>query len=102
MPEERPPLAHLSLRAPGDIVERLDRVAAILDRERSWVVVRALAQYLEREGREILEDAESIEALRRGKGITAEAAFAELDTIVDAPEPRAPKTPRQKAPTRRR
>jgi predicted transcriptional regulator len=35
---------------PADVVERLDKVAAILERPRSWVVLLAIRQYLADEG----------------------------------------------------
>ena len=94
MPDDRASMAHLSLRAPADIVERLDRIAAILERDRSWLVIRALRQYLDREGREIIEDAEAIASLHRGEGVPAEDVMRELDEIVDEPEQRTRKAAR--------
>ncbi|HXQ51724.1 MAG TPA: ribbon-helix-helix protein, CopG family [Stellaceae bacterium] len=74
---------HITLRAPAEIVEALDRVAAILDRDRSWLMLRAMRQFLDREGREILEDARAIAALDRGESVKFEDALAELDEIID-------------------
>ena len=60
--------SHISLRVPNDIIEAFDRIAAALERPRSWVMLRALRQYLDDgEGREIEEDTESIAELDRGE-----------------------------------
>ena len=49
MPDDHRVLSHVSLRVPSDLIEAFDRLAAALDRPRSWVMVRALRQYLESE-----------------------------------------------------
>ena len=68
MPEDsRLPSTHVTLRLPSELVERFDRLAAALERSRSWVMLRALQQYLEAEGGEIEEDMESIAQLDRGE-----------------------------------
>jgi predicted transcriptional regulator len=89
MSDDRGAIAHLSLRAPIAVVEQFDRVAAVLQRDRSWVVLRALRQYLDREGREVLEDAEAIAALAHGEGLPFEDALRDVDGIIDGPEPKA-------------
>ncbi|WP_148293503.1 ribbon-helix-helix domain-containing protein, partial [Azospirillum sp. B4] len=48
----------VSVRVPSDLVTSLDKVAAALDRDRSWVILRALRQYLAQEGGHILSEAE--------------------------------------------
>ena len=58
LPDDRPLTSHVSLRVPNDVIEAFDRIAGALERPRSWVMLRALRQYLEREGREIEEDTE--------------------------------------------
>jgi predicted transcriptional regulator len=73
---------HLSVRAPTDLVETLDRIAGILERDRSWVIVRALRQYIEREGSEVLEDAEAIAELDRGEGVPADEVIRSLKQII--------------------
>ena len=45
----------VALRMPVDVLSTLDAVAAILDRKRSWVIVRALKAYLAGEGKQLLE-----------------------------------------------
>lgn len=41
MPDDQPGSSHVSLRVPTDVVAAFDRLAAILERPRSWVMVRA-------------------------------------------------------------
>ena len=43
----------VALRMPVDVLASLDEVAAILDRKRSWIIVRALRSYLAGEGQYI-------------------------------------------------
>ena len=43
----------VSLRVPADLIETLDKIAAALERPRSWVMLRALRQYIADEGREV-------------------------------------------------
>jgi len=73
------PTVHLSLRAPADIVDAFDEIARYLERDRSWVLLRALRQYLDGEGRELMEDKEAIAELDRGEGIPMEQVLNEID-----------------------
>ena len=82
MPDDQPLSAHISLRVPQDVVAAFDRLAAILDRPRSWVMLRALRSYLEEEGAEILEDEESIAELDRGEVLSSEQVHQSLDAII--------------------
>jgi predicted transcriptional regulator len=72
----------VSIRVPADVVEKLDKVAAILERPRSWVILRAIRQYLADEGQEVLDVQEGIEELERGEGIPIEDVLAEMDEII--------------------
>jgi predicted transcriptional regulator len=72
----------VSIRMPADVVEKLDKVAAILERPRSWVILRAIRQYLADEGQEVLDVQEGIEELERGEGIPIEDVLAEMDEII--------------------
>ena len=72
MPNDNAGSAHISLRVPHDLVQAFDKLAARLDRPRSWVVLRALRQYLDGEGAEITEDTESLAELDRGEIVSAE------------------------------
>jgi predicted transcriptional regulator len=79
MPDDQPMTSHVSLRVPNDVVVAFDRIAAALERPRSWVMLRALRQYLDDgEGREIEEDTESISELDRGESVPFEEVLNRL------------------------
>jgi predicted transcriptional regulator len=46
----------ISMRLPVDVLEAIERVAEATDRNRSWVMVRALRRYLATEGRHSRRD----------------------------------------------
>jgi predicted transcriptional regulator len=73
---------HVSLRVPSDLIEAFDKLAAVLDRPRSWVMLRALRQYLEDEGAELIEDAESLAELDRGEVVTSEELQRSVKEII--------------------
>jgi len=79
MPDDQPMTSHASLRVPNDVVEAFDRIAAALEWPRSWVMLRALRQYLDDgEGREIEQDTESIAELDRGESVPFEEVLNRL------------------------
>jgi len=83
MPDDsRLPSTHVTLRLPADLVERFDRLATAMERSRSWVMLRALRQYLDAEGAEIAEDIESIAELDRGEGEPFETSLKEIEQII--------------------
>jgi predicted transcriptional regulator len=83
MPDDQPLTSHVSLRVPTGVIEAFDRIAAALERPRSWVMLRALRQYLdEGEGREIEEDTESLAELDRGDVVSAEELHERLRKII--------------------
>jgi predicted transcriptional regulator len=71
-----------SLRVPQDILAAYDRIAAALERDRSWEMLRALRSYLEAEGADVLRDAGGLDALDQGEGVDFDAVQAEADAIV--------------------
>src|SRR5260370_31953858 len=81
VPDDQPLTSHVSLRVPNDVIEAFDRIAGALERPRSWVMLRALRQYLEQEGREVEEDTESLAELDRGETISSEALHRRLRKI---------------------
>lgn len=90
MPDDQPLTSHVSLRVPSKLIEAYDRLAAALERPRSWVMVRALRQYLAEEGREIEEDTESLAELDRGEVVSSEEMQRRLRKIIaDAEQARA-------------
>jgi predicted transcriptional regulator len=72
----------VSIRVPADVVETLDKVAAILERPRSWVILRAIRQYLADEGQEVLDVQEGIEEAERGEVVDFDEVMAGLDEII--------------------
>jgi predicted transcriptional regulator len=75
----------VSLRVPKDLLQQLDAIAAALDRPRSWILLRALRQYLRDEGAEILEVKEGMAQLDNGEGRRFDEALGDLqDTIAKA------------------
>jgi predicted transcriptional regulator len=79
VPDDQPLTSHVSLRMPNDLIEAFDRIATALERPRSWIMVRALRQYLdEGEGREIEEDTESLAELDRGESAPLEDSIRKL------------------------
>lgn len=76
----------VSLRLPTPLVEEFDQIAVLLDRDRTWVMQRALGQYLAGEGAEVLRDAQGIDELDRGESVDLEDVLEKARTIVDAAE----------------
>ena len=81
MPEETNAIP-VSTRMPADIVETLDKVAAGMERSRSWVILRAIRQYLADEGQEILDVLEGIAEAERGEVFDFDEVMAGLDEII--------------------
>ena len=71
--------APVSLRLPAEVTEKLDKVAAFYERPRSWVMLRALRQYLAEEGQEALDIQEGIAEFDRGEGIPLDDILAAID-----------------------
>ncbi len=79
----------ISLRVPADLVEAYDTMAKAMERDRSWMMLRALKQYLEsEEGSDTLAEAEGIAALDRGEGVDFDTVMDEADAIIAAAEAR--------------
>ena len=86
MPNDSAGSTHVSLRVPGDLIQAFDKLAALLDRPRSWVMLRALRQYIEDEGAELTEDAESLAELDRGEIVSAEDVRRRVGEIIAGAE----------------
>jgi predicted transcriptional regulator len=82
LPDDQTGSSHVSLRVPDDVIEAFDRLAKLLDRPRSWVMLRALRHYLAAEGAELATDAESLAQLDRGEGEPFEAVFNDVERII--------------------
>ena len=72
----------ISIGTPDDMIEKFERIAAALDRDRSWVMLQAFQLYLEREGRDILTDVEGIAAVGRGETLDLETAMGRVDAAI--------------------
>jgi predicted transcriptional regulator len=78
----------ISVRLPAELVEKLDRVAAIMERPRSWVILDAIREYLADEGQEVLDIQAGIEEAERGETVPFEEVLAELEEKIAAAEAR--------------
>ncbi len=66
----------ISIRLPKSILEKFDRIAEGIDRDRSYVMNEAFKAYLKAEGGEILEEIEGFARLDAGEGV-------DVDTMLD-------------------
>lgn len=78
----------VSLRLPADLLATLDKIAATLDRPRSWVMLRALRQYIADEGQEMLDVRKGLGEAERGEVVDAEEVLAEIDKVITGAEPK--------------
>jgi predicted transcriptional regulator len=76
----------VSLRLPTPLIAEFDHIATILEHDRTWVMQRALNQYLATEGAEILRDAQGIDELDRGESVDLEDVVEKAQAIVNAAE----------------
>jgi predicted transcriptional regulator len=82
VPNDNVASTHVSLRVPSDLIQAFDKLAVMLERPRSWVMLRALRQYLENEGAELIEDVESLAELDRGDTVAAEDLRRHVEKII--------------------
>lgn len=78
-PELSSPIA---LRLPVDVLAEIEAIGQACERTRSWVMVRALKQYLASEGRDILAAVEGRRQIAEGHAHDADAVLMEIDAIV--------------------
>ena len=76
----------ISMRLPVDVLEAIERVAKATDRNRSWVMVRALRRYLATEGADILAVIEGRAQIAAGKSHDMEDVLDEVDRIIRTPK----------------
>ena len=74
--------SQISLRTPNEDIAAFDKIALVLQRDRTWVMLRAFRLYLEGEGSDLLRDAEGLASLDRGEGQDFDVAMDELESIV--------------------
>ena len=79
----------ISLRVPAELVAAYDTMAKAMERDRSWMMLRALKQYLESEvGSYTVAEAEGLAALDRGVGVDFDTVMDEADRIIAEAEAR--------------
>ncbi|OLP53126.1 CopG family transcriptional regulator [Rhizobium rhizosphaerae] len=69
----------ITMRLPLDVLAEVEEIAAICERSRSWVFVRALKAYLAAEGREIRELAQDRRDVDEGRGKDLDAVIREME-----------------------
>jgi predicted transcriptional regulator len=72
----------LTMRLPKDVLAEMEQIAAICERSRSWVFVRALKAYLALEGREILDVAKARNQMDAGDAHDLDDVMTEVDAII--------------------
>jgi predicted transcriptional regulator len=66
----------VSVRIPADMIETLDKIAAGMDRSRSWIILDAIREYLADEGQEVLDVLDGLAEAERGETVPAEEVLA--------------------------
>ena len=74
--------APIAIRLPLDILAEIESIGRACERTRSWVMVRALRQYLANEGRDILSAVEGRRQIAEGQAHDADAVLIEIDAII--------------------
>jgi predicted transcriptional regulator len=75
--------SQVSIRVPTEMIAIFDRIATAIERDRTWVMMRAFKCYLENgEGRDLLQEAAGIESLDRGEGVDFDVVMDEVDEII--------------------
>ena len=78
----------ISLRIPAEMVEAFDTIAKGMERDRSWVMLRALKQYLDAEGADVLRELEGLASAERGELVDFDDVMAEAAEIIRQAEQR--------------
>jgi predicted transcriptional regulator len=76
----------ISVRLPSEMVEKLDKVAAIMERPRSWVIMDAIREYLADEGQEMLDVQAGIEEADRGETTPFEDVLRDMEETISRAE----------------
>ncbi len=75
--------SQISIHVPKEMISTFDRIAKAVERDRSWLMLRAFKHYLEAgEGRDLLQEAVGLESLDRGEGLDFDAVMEEVDEII--------------------
>jgi predicted transcriptional regulator len=74
----------VSLRVPAAMLADFERIAEALDRDRTWVMLRAFRGYLDGEGGHLLSEMKGIEELDAGKVVDFDEVMDKADAIIAA------------------
>lgn len=74
----------VSIRVPAEMLADFERIASALDRDRTWVMVRAFRAYLDGEGAQLLEELGGIGELDSGHGVDLGETLEKADAMVAA------------------
>jgi len=74
----------VSIRVPAAMIGDFERIARALDRDRTWVMLRAFRTYLDGEGRQLLDEIEGLDQLDAGEGIDLDDVLDEAEAITAA------------------
>lgn len=83
--------------------DRLDRVAMAYERKRSWIIARAIQEYLDREEAFARAVEAGIESSDRGELLAHEDVMAEMEAVIEelaAPKAGAPVSERKPGKTK--
>jgi predicted transcriptional regulator len=72
----------ITLRLPLDVLQEVEEIAALCDRSRSWIMVRALKTYLATEGQEIRAIHAAKAEIEDGQYFELDDVLAEADAII--------------------
>ncbi len=75
----------VSLRLPTELVSQFDKIADYLERDRTWVILQALKQYMGEgeEGADLLDEAIGYAELERGERIPLEDVLEDARRLID-------------------
>ncbi|MDV3251136.1 ribbon-helix-helix domain-containing protein [Devosia sp. BK] len=72
----------ISIRIPTEMLQMFDRIAAGVERDRSFVMNEAFRLYMESEGKDLLEEIEGFAELDAGHGVDADEMISKARAIV--------------------
>lgn len=72
----------VSIRIPTATLSDLERIARALDRDRTWVMLRAFQVYLDGEGGHALDELDGIEQLDAGRAVDFDVVMDKADAII--------------------
>jgi predicted transcriptional regulator len=75
----------ISIRLPLDVLGQIEKVAKASDRNRSWLIVRALRRYLATEGADILAVIEGREQIAAGEVHEMDDVLDEIERMIRSP-----------------